>query len=299
MMEPLILGLVFAAAGGLCVYFLTKERESYQVTSRQVELRIKNPRARVKEVIGRGGSNIREIEVTTDTEIKVRDELETEEHRIVSIRGSPDSTEEAEILIQKTLSQTVGQTEICVVTVPSRTVARIVGCNGGVIWNIGRKTGCKLEVEVQDHERSRIHLMGSAHGLQTARNLIQQKVKESDLRDVTFGKIEAFDIFTASKEQDRNLGNIPPQLEDSGDSQVQTHYLSSRNISLLHLALSCHVQCAAVAAHVGDVRQTTAELLPSGEVKVTIEKSTYTFLPSFPRDICLFFQTFVSPNFRF
>ena len=80
-----MLGLGLTAAGGLCLYFLTKERESYQVTSRQVELLIEIPRDRVKEVLGRGGSNIREIQVKTDTDIKVRDKLETEEHRIVSI----------------------------------------------------------------------------------------------------------------------------------------------------------------------------------------------------------------------
>ena len=280
-----MLGLGLTAAGGLCLYFLTKERESYQVTSRQVELLIEIPRDRVKEVLGRGGSNIREIQVKTDTVIKVRDELETEEHRIVSIRGSPDSTQEAEILIQKILSQRVGQTEICVVTVPSRTVGRIVGCNGGVIWKIGNKTGCKVEVEVLDHGKSRIHLMGSTDGVHTARNIIQQKVKESDIKDLTFGKIGAFDIFTASKKNDIYVENIPPQLEDSGVSQVQAPYLSSRHVGLLHLALSCYTQW--VDEYVGDVRQTTAELLPSGQVQVTMEKNTYTFLPSFPPDIDL------------
>ena len=85
--------MYWIAAGGLCLYLLTKERErereSYQVTSKQVELRMKIPRERVKAVIGRGGSNIREIQTKTDTEIRMRDELETEEHRVVSITGSP------------------------------------------------------------------------------------------------------------------------------------------------------------------------------------------------------------------
>ena len=35
----------------------------------------------------------------------------------------------------------------------------------------------------------------------------------------------------------------------------------------------------------GDVRQTSAKFLPSADVKVTIEKTTYIFLPSFPLDI--------------
>ena len=46
------------------------------------------------------GSNIREIQTKTDMEIMMRDKLETEEYKVVSIRGSSDSTQEAEILIQ-------------------------------------------------------------------------------------------------------------------------------------------------------------------------------------------------------
>ena len=51
-------------------------------------------------------------------------------------------------------------------------MGRIVGSNGGVIWRIGQKSGCKVEVEVEDHGRSRIHLMESSHGVQTARKII-------------------------------------------------------------------------------------------------------------------------------
>ena len=130
---------------------------------------------------------------------------------------------------------------------------------------------------------SRIHLLGSTQSINTARNINLQKLVESDIKDVKFGKIWVFDIFTASKKNDRYVENIHPQLEDCGDSQVQAPYLSSWHVGLLHLALSCHVWC--VAAYVGDVKLWTAELLPSGEVKITIEKTTYIFLPSFPLDI--------------
>ena len=40
---------------------------------------------------------------------------------------------------------------------------------------------------MEDHGRSRIHLMESSHSVQTARKIIGEKVKESDIRDVTFG----------------------------------------------------------------------------------------------------------------
>ena len=50
------------------------------------------------------------------------------------------------------------------------------------------------------------------------RNIILQKVKESDIKDVTFGKIRLLNIFTASKKKNKYVENIYPQLEDSGDS---------------------------------------------------------------------------------
>ena len=123
---------------------------------------------------------------------------------------------------------------------------------------------------MQDNEMSRICLMGSTHGINTARNIILQKVMESDIKDVTSGKIRTINIFTAFKKKDTHIENIHPQHMDSSDSQVQAPYLSSQYVGLLHLALSCHIQN--VAAYVGDVRLTTLKILPSGEVKVMIEK---------------------------
>ena len=73
---------------------------------------------------------------------------------------------------------------------------------------------------------SRIHLLGSTQSINTARNINLQKLVESDIKDVKFGKIWVFDIFTASKKNDRYVENIHPQLEDSGDSQIQAPYLS-------------------------------------------------------------------------
>ena len=88
---------------------------------------------------------------------------------------------------------------------PSRTLGRIIGSNGNRIWNIGQDTGCKVEVE---GHQTRIHLMGSPDRIETAHKIIEEKVKESDLRDITFGKIGAFNIFAASVEQDTKLENI-------------------------------------------------------------------------------------------
>ena len=67
----------------------------------------------------------------------MRDEFETEEYRVVSIRGSPNSAQEAEILIQTLVVEI--HLEIATVSIPSWTVGRIVGSNSVVIWRIGRR----------------------------------------------------------------------------------------------------------------------------------------------------------------
>ena len=41
------------------------------------------------------------------------------------------------------LYHSIRNIEIATVSVPSWTVGRIVGNNGGVIWRIGQKSGCK------------------------------------------------------------------------------------------------------------------------------------------------------------
>ena len=45
-------------------------------------------------------SNYKEIKTRTDMEIMMREKLETEEYKVFSIKGSSDSAQEAEILIQ-------------------------------------------------------------------------------------------------------------------------------------------------------------------------------------------------------
>ena len=67
-----------------------------------------------------------------------------------------------------------------------------------------------VKVEVQDYDMSRIHLIGSTHCINTSRHIILQKVKESDIKYITFGKIGAFNIFTASKTKNAYVKNIYP-----------------------------------------------------------------------------------------
>ena len=59
---------------------------------------VKIPRNSVGVVIGRDGSNIKEIQARTDTRINFKDELETETHRVAGIRGLPEDVTHAEVI---------------------------------------------------------------------------------------------------------------------------------------------------------------------------------------------------------
>ena len=58
---------------------------------------VKIPKESVGVVIGREGSNIKEIQARTDTRINFKDELETETHRVAGIRGLSEDVAYAEV----------------------------------------------------------------------------------------------------------------------------------------------------------------------------------------------------------
>ena len=107
-------GLAAAGVTGVCLYLLLRREEEWRVerqrgsvsSSKQVVLDVKIPKESVGVVIGREGSNIREIQATTDTRINFKDELETATHRLASIRGLAEDCQMAEVEARNTGHQT-------------------------------------------------------------------------------------------------------------------------------------------------------------------------------------------------
>ena len=107
-------GLAAAGVTGVCLYLLLRREEEWRVerqrgsvsSSKQVVLDVKIPKESVGVVIGREGSNIREIQAKTDTRINFKDELETATHRLASIRGLAEDCQMAEVEARNTGHQT-------------------------------------------------------------------------------------------------------------------------------------------------------------------------------------------------
>jgi len=187
----LLLGAALAAGGtALCLYLLLKDEDDWKLdrgsqmaTSKQVTIDVKIPRESVGVVIGRQGSNIKEIQAKTDTRINFRDELETDTHRVCCIRGLSEDVQMAEILIHQTISQQP-RLESLTMTVPGECVGRIIGRQGDTIRDIQRISGCKVDVDrsaIGSFQERKIVMRGTSKQLSFAKELIQEKVKEEEM----------------------------------------------------------------------------------------------------------------------
>jgi len=196
---PLILGLALTGATGVCLYLLLRKEEDWEgevqggVTSRQVAIDVKIPRDMVGVVIGRQGSNIREIQAKTETRIHFRDELETEQFRVACIRGLPDDAQLAEILIHQTISQQP-RVETLTIYVPGRAVGRIIGRGGESVKEIQRVSRCKVDIDrgaLGEGMEKKIVLKGASDQISMAKQLIEDKVKEEDMMRSSVGGRQA------------------------------------------------------------------------------------------------------------
>ena len=110
----------------------------------KLEIRIREKDAGM--VIGRKGSNIREIERKTDTKIHFKDELSTEEERVISICGAFEDIQLAEILIRQCIANQP-RLETLQLHVPDAAVGRIIGSGGESIGKMQNIAKCKIDVE--------------------------------------------------------------------------------------------------------------------------------------------------------
>eukprot|EP00096_Caligus_rogercresseyi_P011936 TRINITY_DN4850_c0_g1_i1.p1 TRINITY_DN4850_c0_g1~~TRINITY_DN4850_c0_g1_i1.p1 ORF type:complete len:442 (-),score=127.67 TRINITY_DN4850_c0_g1_i1:384-1709(-) len=175
--------------GALLGYYIWETYWSYNVTDEDglnapVYLSIKILKEDSGIVIGRGGSNIQEIEFKTSTKINFKDEYETKTHRILSIRGSQENVELAEILIRQTIMNQPS-IEVSTMKIPGRSAGLLIGKNGCNIKNIRNTSRCKINVDrTEDSSGLKdVELRGTAEQVALARRLIQESLEETkDLR---------------------------------------------------------------------------------------------------------------------
>ena len=151
--------IAVGGAAAAAYVFLNDEDEarSYRgrrhVSSRPVSIDVRIGKEFAGVVIGKGGDNVREIQARTNTRIHFKDEQETESHRVLCIKGSPEDAQLAEILVQQTIANQA-QLETLVLTVPGYSIGYIIGTGGDTVREIQHLTKCKVDVERSSGKKS-------------------------------------------------------------------------------------------------------------------------------------------------
>jgi len=188
---------VFLAVGlatftGIALYLLYKKSEEDDElesctdtsTTRHTTIELKIPRNSVGFVIGREGSNIKEIQEMTNTRINFKNSVgPRDEYRVCVIRGRAEGAQEAERLVQRAISE---QPKVSTVTisVPQRACGRIIGRNGDTIRELCAVSGAKIMID-RDLKTSVdgmrvVTIKGTEDQIAAAKQMLEEKVAEEE-----------------------------------------------------------------------------------------------------------------------
>lgn len=151
---------------------------------------------RAGALIGKQGSTMKQITALSGCAISIGDAEETNpEERVITIKGTDLAVQYAIILIRQRLesdaaAQTAAasstkmdlsfpeETQTATLAIPSATAGAVIGKSGATIASIKQQSGCSISIAdaVGDSSERMVTVTGSSSGIQTATNLIQQKV---------------------------------------------------------------------------------------------------------------------------
>lgn len=179
------LGLSFTGITAAVAYMLMRKDEESDHepgirTSRRTVIKVKVPSELMGTLIGRGGSNIRNIQEKTGARINCGDEG-TQEYRIVTIQGTPEAAQLAESIIHETiLNQPLVLSHE--MWVPATACGRIIGKGGESIRSITRTSCARVLVDSAGNDEHmaerRILIKGTAEQIALAQSLIDEQVAE-------------------------------------------------------------------------------------------------------------------------
>lgn len=176
----------------LIIYWLLKstdddddeveENREKTATSRQTIIEIKVPQNAVGPIIGRQGSMIKEIQEVSGARVNFRDDnRNSQEERVVVVRGKTEAAQMAENMIRKIITELpVIVTEEMIV--PGTCIGRIIGKNGDTIRQISRTSHAKVFVDrtrddYRDAQKA-VTITGTRDQIEVARSMIQEKIDD-------------------------------------------------------------------------------------------------------------------------
>ncbi|XP_006861499.1 PREDICTED: tudor and KH domain-containing protein [Chrysochloris asiatica] len=184
--QKIALGLGIPASATIFYILYRRYRESREerltfVGEDDIEVEMRIPQESVKLIIGRQGANIKQLRKQTGARIDV-DTEDVGDERVLLISGFPVQVCKAKAAIRQILTDNNPVSEQ--LSVPQRSVGRIIGRGGETIRSIckasGAKVTCDKEAEGTLLLSRLIKISGTQKEVTTAKNLILEKVSEDE-----------------------------------------------------------------------------------------------------------------------
>lgn len=182
-----LLAVSLTVASSIALYLLLRKNDDEEdeylrtITARQTVIEMRIPRAAVGHVIGRDGANIRQVQQDTNTKIRFKDPVGNSEDRVCIIRGKAEFAQEAERLINKTISDRPVVTTITL-SVPQQACGRIIGRGGESIRELCAVSHAKVLIDRHNKPSPDgmrvVTITGTDEQIRLAKDLISEKVRD-------------------------------------------------------------------------------------------------------------------------
>ncbi|XP_021569808.1 tudor and KH domain-containing protein [Carlito syrichta] len=184
--QKIALGLGIPASATVAYILYRRYRESREerltfVGEDDIEIEMRVPQEAVKLIIGRQGANIKQLRKQTGARIDV-DTEDVGNERVLLISGFPVQVCKAKAAIHQILTENTPVSEQ--LSVPQRSVGRIIGRGGETIRSICKASGAKITCDKESEGTlllSRlIKISGTQKEVAAAKHLILEKVSEDE-----------------------------------------------------------------------------------------------------------------------
>uniref|UniRef100_A0A673TN56 Tudor and KH domain-containing protein n=1 Tax=Suricata suricatta TaxID=37032 RepID=A0A673TN56_SURSU len=180
----LCLGIPASATVAYILYRRYREGREERLTfvgEDDIEIEMRVPQEAVKLIIGRQGANIKQLRKQTGARIDV-DTEDVGDERVLLISGFPVQVCKAKAAIHQILTENTPVSEQ--LSVPQRSVGRIIGRGGETIRSICKASGAKITCDKESEGTlllSRlIKISGTQKEVAAAKHLILEKVSEDE-----------------------------------------------------------------------------------------------------------------------
>ncbi|XP_047535202.1 tudor and KH domain-containing protein homolog isoform X1 [Vanessa atalanta] len=188
LLVPVALGFSLVTVTAFVVYYIFKkeeENDSKPVRSTKFNLiEVQVPKSIVPALIGRNGSNIKQIEDKSGASIHFK-KFSEEDYDVCIIRGQSNASQIAETMVHDFINQQPVIVENSI-SVPGWACGRIIGTGGENINDISHRSGARVKLEGERgadlSTQRKVVFRGTAEQIHIAKGLIEECVEQERCR---------------------------------------------------------------------------------------------------------------------